>query len=108
MKTTREQKLFNAAFNRGAAFWTSEDGTMMSIVIARVPDWQEVLQFEYEHIFAKQPFDETRAKPKFAEREWIGKDWFDGNSGTTRGKIWRTTEEETPYPVFEYELEFPQ
>jgi hypothetical protein len=99
---------FTKAFEHGLAMWTSEDGTMLSITIIVRDDWKEVLQREFPHIFDKEPFDEKRGKLTFIEQEWVGGEYFDGNSGTNRGKVWVITDDRTPYPVINYELQIPR
>lgn len=47
-------------------------------------------------------------KTKFAYRDWVGGEYFDGSSGTKRGKAWFTTDAKTPFPVLEYELKVPR
>lgn len=100
MKTT-DQKAFMRTFARPCEFWSSEDGDLMSLVIARSPNAKQLLKTHYA--FQRERFDPRRLKPKYVQREWTGAEFFDGN-GQRRGKIWRPTDSVTPFPVFEYEL----
>lgn len=104
----REQAEFDIAFQSGCEMWTSEDGTLVSLAIKSRDDWQEVLQREFAHIFAREAFDASRHKQRFAYREYVGRDFFDGNSGRSKGKVWRIGDELTPFPVIEYELTVPR
>lgn len=88
---------FKEYFREVAEFWTVEDGMLMSLVIVRSPDAECLLK---EHrVFKNEPFEPGRMKPKFAYRGLI-EGW--------RGNVWLTGDEETPYPVFEYELQIPR
>lgn len=105
MKTPSKylERKFQKYFSRGCEFWTSEDGSLQSLVIANREDWAEVLQFEFAHRLNGQ-FDPTKGKHLWTEQEWAGSDYFDGNSGTRAGKVWRLTDEPTPFSVIEYPL----
>lgn len=106
---SRLYKQFEKTFGNGLAMWTSEDGMLLSLAIIFRSDWREILQREFEHILTTdgEGFDESRGKPAYVEWRW-NSDYFDGNSGKTRGKVWMVTEERTPFPIINYELKIPR
>ncbi len=93
---------FTRYFQHGQGFWTSEDGNLMSFVILRVPDAMEILKREHAYDFDRYRF--APLKERYAFKEWTGGEFFDGGSGTNRGKVWRCTDEPTPFPVYELEI----
>jgi hypothetical protein len=98
------RKKFFDYFNDGCEFWTSEDGSLMSLVIARRKDWAEVLQRNFEHRL-NSPIDSSKGKPGFVYQEWAGRDFFDGpGCGQRRGKVWRIADHVTPFHVIQYPL----
>lgn len=103
-RKTPDQRAFESFFKNGADFWSSEDGTLMALVIDRRADWAEVLQREFSHVFVNHKFHAQFMKPKFVYRHWVGQEWFDGSCGQVRGKIWTVTDEPTDFPVYEYDL----
>jgi hypothetical protein len=105
----RLYKQFSKTFGNGLAMWTSEDGTLLSLAIVVRDDWREVLQREFAHILTTkgEGFDENRGKLAYVEWGW-NTEYFDGNSGKTRGKVWTVTEEKTPFRIINYQLKIPR
>lgn len=101
-----DSREFARTFRNGLEFWTSEDGSLMAVVIDRAEGWQDRLKFYHQHIWQREAFDETRAKPRYVYRHWTGKDFFDGGF-QRRGKIWSLTDTPTQFEVMEYELTKP-
>lgn len=97
-----DKKRFLKDFREGLEFWTSEDGSLISIAIMNTEKWKDVLLANYSHRI--KDFNERHARPRWASREWAGGEYFDGRCGRTRGKIWRLTDEVTPFGVIEYDL----
>lgn len=96
---------FKKEFTNGMEFWTSQDGTLLSIAICFSPHWMETLS---EKVRARNPrkrFKPSRIKLRYAFREWpeAGYYYFKGD----RGKVWTLGDEKTPFAVYEYELEIP-
>lgn len=93
---------FRREFREPCEFWTGEDGTLMSLVIAR-GDYAEQALSEH-HAFVDETFDPTRVKERFVYRARLeeGEDF-----GRAR-VCWRCTDEPTPFPVLEYELQIPR
>lgn len=99
-------KLFKKVFHDPCEFWTSEDGMLLSLVIADSEGYEKRLR---EHwTFAREEFDPSRLKKRYAYREWVGHEYFDGNSGRRSGKVWRLCDEPTEFRVIEYELKIPR
>lgn len=101
-----DSREFARTFHDGCAFWTSEDGSLMAVVIDRAEGWQDRLKFYHQSIWQRETFDETRAKPSYVYRHWAGSDFFDGGF-QRRGKIWSLTDTPTPFEVMNYELTIP-
>lgn len=98
-----EPSKFERMFTEPLEFWTSEDGSLLALVIKRRPDYLEVLKAHY--IFTKgEEFDPAQIKEAYVEQEWVGKEHFDGGSGQKRGKVWRVTQTPNEFPVYEYTL----
>lgn len=101
-----EQRKFEKAFRDGCEFWTSEDGTRISIAIMDSEGWQKRLVENNPHIFShqKHQFDETRCQRRFVYQAWAGREYFDGPYSCQSGKVWRLTDSPSPYPVIDYNL----
>lgn len=97
---------FRREFAEPCEFWTGEDGMLMSLVIERRPDWADAMKQHY--VFHKETFDLSRGKERFVRRENMDADdrenWRDSGSRA----MWRCCDEVTPFPVVEYQLEFPR
>ena len=102
----RSWKEYLRLFSEPCEFWTSEDGSLLSLVILPSDNAPELLKAH--HAFQNEPFDPTRIKSRHAVKEWVGQEFFDGRSGRQKGKIWRVTDEITEFPVLEYELASPR
>lgn len=77
----------------------------MSVVIARIPDWAEILESEYEHLWCDdEKFDASRGVEKFVSYEYHR----DPENFPSSRKVWRLSEEVTQFPVIEYELAIPR
>lgn len=106
-KGQADQRNFESQFRDGLEFWTSEDGSLLSIVIDNGAAWRQRLRFNHPSVWEHEKFDPTRAKPGYVERVWAGLDFFDGG-GQKRGKVWRIADHETPFAVMIYELQNPR
>lgn len=102
-----DSREFARTFRNGCAFWTSEDGSLMAVVIDRTEGWQKRIQFHHQSIWQHEEFNETRAKPRYVYRHWAGKDYFDGGF-QRRGKLWSLSDTPTPFEVMYYELTIPR
>lgn len=98
-----DSREFARTFHDGCEFWTSQDGSMLQIVIDRVKGWQDRLKFNHPSIWEHEEFDESRAKPRYVYRHWAGKEYFDGGF-QFKGKLWSLTDKPTPFEVMDYEL----
>lgn len=102
------EKRFRKEFAEGMEFWTSQDGTLMSIAVCFSPHWPKILR---ERVLFRNPqykFKPSRVKVRYAYREWAESEYFyfKGDKGD-KGKVWRIGTEKTPFQVYEYELEQP-
>lgn len=104
------KRKFEKHFSRGLAMWTSEDGTLMALAITTRIDWPKVLQFEFSHILTTEGegFESSRAKLKYAHWGWAEPGYFDGGTGRTHGKVWTIDDDDSGFPVMEYELRIPR
>lgn len=95
---------YRKTFERGCEFWTSEDGMLAALVIMPSEDWEDVFKREFSHRLSNQEFKPERIKLQFAYEEWTGREYFDGPNSNRSGKVWRTGDEKTPFPVLVYDL----
>ncbi len=108
-KHTQPLRSFVEDFIDGCEMWTSEDGTLVAIAVMDSAEWRDVLRKQFAHIWAHEKFNPARAIRRYAWREWVGSEFFDGpGPGQRRGKVWRVGDEPTAFPVMYYELEKPR
>ena len=101
-------KKFLREFGYGCEMWTSEDGCLISLAIVCRDDAPAILRGAYSHwLQYEKPLTMDRLKRRYAYREWVGAEFFDGGT-RTHGKVWRIGDDPTPFPVYEYELETPR
>lgn len=97
------EKRFKKDFKNPMEFWTSEDGSLMSVAVAFSPDWPTLLREKIKSL--GQKFKKSRVKSRYAYREWAEREyWYFAGD---KGKVWRIGDTETPFEVYEYELETP-
>jgi hypothetical protein len=101
--STREQRLFMQNFKDGTRFWTSVDGMPGEFVIIRRPDALAVLRDRYD--YCEAPWARCVLRERFVERVWEGREFFDDpyEGAPRRGKVWRLTDDPTPYPVLSWD-----
>ena len=99
------EKRFKKEFENGVEFWTSQDGTLLSIAVCFSTNWPKILR---ERVLSRNPrrrFKPSRVKIGYAYREWAEPEYFYFKGD--KGKVWRIGKEKTPFQVYEYELESP-
>lgn len=99
------EKRFKKEFENGMEFWTSQDGTLMNVAICFTPEWPKRLKELVEARGTKNKFKPNRVKRRYVFREWAESEYFFFKGD--KGKVWTLTDEATPFPVYDYELEFP-
>ncbi len=61
---------FLKAFGHGCDLWTSEDGSMTGLAVARVADAPAILTEQFGHFLKREkPITMERLKPRYAYRE---------------------------------------
>lgn len=103
-RKTAEEKSYEATFRAGADFWTSEDGDLTALVIAPRADARAALCERFRVKAFGHPLASLPIIERFAYREWVGFEFYDGPNSKRRGKVWRYGETKTPYPVLVMEL----
>lgn len=93
-------KKFMDCFLDGCQFWTSEDGNACEFVIMRHDHWRSDLK--YQHPSERLDWSKMTNRCAWVEMEWVGGDYFDGGN-QKRGKVWRLTDQKTPFPVYAVE-----
>lgn len=93
------RKKFASVFSRGCLFWSSEDGSEGELVIARRPDFREVIAHEYHYLLRKisVPLHDMPTREAWVYQEWVGREFYECTRRT--GKVWRICDEPTEFPV---------
>ena len=90
------RRKFDLDFDEGLEFWSGDDGEPVSFVVKQSDEGlKQLLQKLAEDGINYEP---GKVKKRFAYRGNVEEGEWEGVR-----KIWRTTIESTPFPVFEYE-----
>lgn len=97
-------KQFKKDFKDGLEFWTSQDGTLMSVAVCFSIDWPKRLKAAVEA--RGEQLKANRVKVRYAFKEWAEREYFFWKGD--KGKVWRLQDTETLFQVYDYTFEIPK